>query len=658
MRFILCLVLPLSLSACSLFSTTPSAESVLNQGINTLDGYTYASGTGTTKEEATLAARLALSEQIYVHVSSEFKAAQQQVKESSSDDMRVSTSEEVTSFMANSTSVLLSDVQVEVSTKVQEGWLVTVKMPTHKMDEVRQRTDRQAPALAYALLMKDKESLSPGAILRYAILGLEKTLEQGIANELIYGPGVPANTTFEVFFQNAIEESKRRLTLLPITNDNRVRFVLIDAKTYEPQNDFVIYINGINLKTNHSGKTRFVSLEQLPEHFSPILLGYHQVLNSSIDKDLLKMSAINTSDLTNFSQTTIYVHTQPSNALVTLLNGTTVLATEFQDKVFSVSSEYNMLKLTAESGEDSHRTNIEMIGQPVSANLYYSIKLSEKSFGLLDISVPSSKNTITLKDSNNTIIMSGSNRIKKELEVGRYHINISNADQLNYQSIDDSFTIYKNREFKRDYKALKNRRFYHYGHISDLTLGFGSRLADEFEIPLKDGSVMTNQAFMQQFDSDHPNNFSAALRHMRLTNAKIAISYGIDFGLRNYKQAITKNRASLWSVGANAGVGLWSGKILGKAGWITANYNYSFYDWQIDDDNSLVDSSSTPKVDSFSRGYPFLDIGARWDAYGIGLRLSDPSLAAPMLYLSFGSTAIQSGYELSEHSTAIKGVNF
>src|SRR5690554_6782004 len=117
--------------------------------------------------------------------------------------------------------------------------------------------------------------------------------------------------------------------------------------------------------------------------------------------------------------------------------------------------------------------------------------------------------------------MSGSNRIKKELEVGRYHINISNADQLNYQSIDDSFTIYKNREFKRDYKALKNRRFYHYGHISDLTLGFGSRLANEFEIPLKDGSVMTNQAFMQQFDSDHPNNFSAALRHMRLTNAKI-----------------------------------------------------------------------------------------------------------------------------------------
>src|SRR5690554_7549080 len=81
MRVFLLSLLTIYLNACSFLSTSPSADSLsLQFKDNQNDAYAYGVGTGTTKEEATLSARLDLSSQVYVHVSSEFKAAQLQVR--------------------------------------------------------------------------------------------------------------------------------------------------------------------------------------------------------------------------------------------------------------------------------------------------------------------------------------------------------------------------------------------------------------------------------------------------------------------------------------------------------------------------------------------------------------------------------------------------
>ncbi len=659
MRFLFLCLLTVSLNACSLLSTTPSADTLSRQfNANESDTFAYGTGSGATKAEATLAARLELSAQIYVHVSSEFKAAQQHLREDKNGLSRTSSSEQLNSFMTNHTSALLSNLQVEDTVKVREGWFVVVRMPLKKMEEARIRADRQAPALVYALLMNNKEVLTASALLRYAIIGLDKTLQQEIAKEIIYAPGIAANTTFEAFFKGAIEETKNRLEILPITDEERIRFALIDKNTYEPQSGFVIYLEGKNLETNHSGLTRFTPLENLPAQFSPILLGYHDTLNSDIDKGLLKAGSINTDALKKFEQTTIYVYTQPSNSLVTLMNGSKTINSKFSHKLFEAPSDNSMLKLIAETEENSHRSSTEIIGSPTSAVLYYSIKLSENSFGSLDISIANPKNSITLKDANDVTIVSGVNRIKKELEVGRYHIHIENADTKNFQSLDDSFTIHKNSEFKREYKALQNRQYFHRGYFTDLNLGYGSKLNDDFEIPLENGSIMSHKEFIDSYNADYPHNYYANLRRMRLTNAAIAISYGLDLGARSYKESGTDNKASLYSAGGHFGLGLWTSKLLGKASWVTANYNYSYYQWYFSDSKKQPKINANPAVDSFSRGYPFIDIGSRWDIYGIGVRLSDPSLAAPSLYLSIGATRTQAGYKLDEHSTAIKGVSF
>lgn len=659
MRLFLFVLLTVCLNACSNLSTTPNADSIRNQlSTNQSENFAYGTGVGATKEEAVLAARLELSTQIYVHVSSEFKAAQQQVSENKNGRVRSSGSEELNSFIANHTSVLLSNVQIEDTVKVREGWFVIAKMPIAGMEEARVRADRQAPALAYALLLNNKEALSISTQLRYAIVGLDKTLQQNISNEVIYAPGIPTNTTFESFFKNIIDDSKKRLTVLPITDDGRVRFALIDNVSFEPQSDFVIYLDGHNLETNHSGLTRFVALKKLPEQFSPVLLGYHEILNSEIDKGLLKTSSIDKGTLKDFSYTNIYVHTQPSNLLVTLMNGAKTLRSKTSPELFIIEADNNMLKLIAETEDNSHRSGTEIIGTPVSANLYYSIKLAENSFGTVNISVNDSKNSITLKDDNQVTIASGNSRIQKELEVGRYHIYIEHIDKESYQSLHDSFTIHRNSEFKRKYKALKNRKYFHNGHFTDLIVGYGNNLNDNFEIPLIDGSVMTNKEFINEYNSDYPHNYSASLRRMRLTNSAIAISYGLDFGAKRFEEANTNNKAFLYSLGGHFGLGAWTSKFIGKASWITANYNYSYYEWRFHESSSNLSTQQNPKVDSFDRGYPFIDIGSRWDTFGIGVRLSDPSLAAPSVYLSFGATTTNSGYKLDADSTAIKDIDF
>lgn len=659
MRLFLSLLIVLNLSACSLLTNSPNADTIQHKlSTSQNSNFSYGSGTGKTKEEAIAAARLELSAQIYTHVSSEFNAAQKQVGEDSNGQLTTSNSSEINFLIANYTSVLLSNVQVEDSVKVREGWYARVKMPVNKMEEARLRSDRQAPALAYALLMNNRDTLSASALLRYAILGLDKTLEQNISKETIYAHDIPANTTFEAFFKSAIEEAKSRLRVLPITDENRIRFALIDAKSFEPQTDFVVYVEGYNLETNHSGLTRFIPLDKLPEQFSPFLLGYHEILNSDINKSLLKASSVNVEKLRNFNETTIYVYTQPSQSIITLMNGSKTLASEASPALFKEGADNNMLKIIAEAEGNSHRNVSEIIGTPASANLYYNIKLSESSFGTVDIAVANSKNHITLKDANEVIIARGTNRINKELEVGRYYIHIENLDTANYQSIDDSFSIHKDSVFKREYKPLKNRQFYLNGHFTDLVIGYGSNLSDDFEIPLEDGSVMTNKEFMNDYNSESPHNYSASIRRMRLTNSAIAVTYGLDLGAKRYEEANTTNKAFLYSLGGHFGLGIWTSKFIGKVSWITANYNYSYYEWRFHESKNNLSNTVQPKVDSFSRGYPFLDIGARWDMFGVGVRLSDSSLAAPSLYLSIGATNTESGYQYDAHSTAIKDVNF
>lgn len=659
MRYFLLLSPPFFLSACSLFSMAPSAEVVSAQLLHQQDAsFAYGIANGATKKQAVAAARQDLASQIYVHVSSEFKAAKQQVSEHKNGQSSTSSSEELESYMANHTSVLLNNVEVENTTKVRTGWIASVKMPRAQMQTARLRTERQAPALAYALLMNNQTTLSTSTLLRYAIQGLEKTLQQGIADEVIYTPGVALNSTFETFFKSAITNAKEQLTLLPITDADRIRFALINKQTYAPQSDFVIDIAGTHLRTDHSGFTRFVSLDDLPKQFSPILLGYSDIADSQLDPALLKTGAVNTSELSEFERTQIYVYTEPSNALVTLMNGSKTLDSKEKYKRFTVSAEHNMLKLLIETLDNSHGSDTELIGTPSSANLYYSIRLSETSFGTLNIAIEGRNNSITLKDANDDILLSGRNQIVEELEVGRYHIHIENEDSERYQSIDDSFTVYKNSEFKREYKPLINRRHFHRGAFTDLNLGYGSNLNDHFEIPLEDGSVMKHKAFLDAFRSDYPHNYALNLRRMRLTNAAIALSYGLDLSARHYQAKETDDSATLYSAGGHLGVGLWTSKLLGETSWITANYNYSYYDWHISASKETLRTQNIPAVDSFTRGFPFVDIGTRWEVFGIGARLSDPSIAAPSLYLSIGATRTETGHEYDAHSTAIKGAHF
>lgn len=664
MRLFFLVSLWLSLSACSL-SPSISAEKMVRDKVNASKdaNYEYAIGQGKTKAKALQAAQLELSNRIYTQVHSEFQAVQKQVSDSGNTHSTVSTRDELQHLTASYTNTRLSNVKIVEQSpirnklKLNQGWVVAVKIPRSDMEKARIRAEQQAPALAYALLMNNPAKLPAGMLLRYAVLGLNKTIEQAINKEIIYAPGIPANTTYEAFFITAIEQAKKRLRVLPITDDNRVQFALIDSTTFRPQTDFAVYIEGHALKTNRSGLTPFLSIDALPEQFSPTLIGYSHILNSKIDKNLLKTDSINTTELNDFNQTAIYVYTEPKNSLTTLMNASKTLASQASPALFIVDSELTALKLSAETESATHGGFNELIAKPRSAILYYSIKLSEKSFGRLNLSISNIRNRITLKDSNDEIIASGSNVIKQQVEVGRYHVHIENDKADKYQSLDENITVYKNREFKRNYKELINRNEYFFGSFNDFNFGYAPAFNEDFELPMKNGSNIKAKRFIKDYNADYDYSYALNFRHMRLKENALAISSGLDFSTHHYNEDGTDNKAFLISYGAHLGLGVWKGLAANQVIWATANYNYSFYDWHFFD-SDRNNPAARPKVDSFKRGYPFLDIGARWQTVGFGLRLSDPKFAAPLLYLSFGQTKTNSDYEHSAHSPAIEGEHF
>lgn len=663
MRLFIPFFLLLALTACSIFPSVSAKEANRSKNdTNHSAELEYATGKGKTKAEALQAARSILSEQIYTHVHSEFKAIQKHISDSENKQVTNSSRIELNNFTANYSNTRLSKVKIikeERTPKwgLNKHWFVTVSIPHNEMEEARARADRQAPALAYALLMNNDANLSAGALLRYALLGLNKTLEQEIGKEVIYAPGIAPNTTFDSFFITAIEQAKKRLHILPITDDDRIQFALVDSTTFEPQTGFVIYIEGHNLETNRSGVTRFVSLETLPEQFSPALIGYSDILNSSIDKNLLKADSIHTAALKDFNKTTIYVYTEPSNSLVTLMNASKTLEVQASPALFIVDAELTALKLNAETESSAHSNFNELIAQPRSKNLYYSVQLTEKSFGNLSLSVINTKNRITLKDATGEVVASGSNLVNERIEVGRYHVHIENDNKDKYQSIDENITLYKNSEFKREYKELINRDEYFFGSFNDFNFGYAPSLNDDLNIPMQDGSSIKAKEFIKDYNSDYNYSYALNFRHMRLQENALAISAGLDFSSHHYNERDTDNKAFLLSYGAHLGVGLWKGFATNQVAWITANYNYSYYDWHFFD-SERKSPASKPNVKSFNRGYPFIDIGTRWETFGLGVRLSDPKFAAPALYLSFGATKTDSNYTFDAHSTAVEGIHF
>lgn len=653
-RAVMVVLALISTSGCSLFyGHKPFSHDVKAEFAEQANSaFAYGEGTASTEQEAWHAARRELAEQVSIHIYSEVKSAQRVINRENSH--QIVREEDFSNFVSSYSQVQLDGVSKDASVATREGWYVRAKISREQLHDARQRMTRQAPALAYVHLMSSGDEHLPGLQMRYALHGLQAAHQQGILHETFNAAGTDKNITFRAFFTQAIEQSRDQLLLLPIRQGDTVKFALLHKTTYTPQSGFVIRVDQRYLQTDESGHTAALKLADLNNEFTPLLSGYRlEADEPAPDQHLLELMTFEKSRIEEPHRSRIYVASIPAGSLITLKQDARIIDEGPAPIVFDVAPNLNNLSIHAKAAAENYRIAIEPIANQKSPNYFVNMRLIEKRMGMVDLNVAGSYNVITLKSGKGDIIEQQKNRIRLPVEAGHYSITVFDREDKDYQIVQDEFSVQQNETVSRVYKHPIYRAPYINGHMFDLNFGFGGDLDDNFKIQSKNADSNYGD-FSTTHNLNGNSSMHLQLRSMELFNTgSLATNISLDYRNYRFETASSQQELTLNGLGISAGLGFWTSKLLGEVAWLTANYNYSFYSW---DSNIL--HTDVQQLKDFSLGYPFIEMGIRFEVFGLGVRLSDPELAAPVLFLSIGSTTLNRGYRYDDKVKARQGEHY
>ena len=254
------LLLPLVLSAgCAGFGDRhPDGDRARMEGRQAeLPGYTYGHGTGETPE----AARRAALQEIAGEVVTAVRAQQQEVFRSlrrrgeiPEDEAELTTELELTAVVASLTHVELEGAELDAEVRIRDGWYVRMRMPSRRMESLRDQARRNAPALAQFEIVEGVPEGEPGRRFRLALRGLETARRTGVTDRRLYTPEI-GETTFGSYFEETARRAAARLQVIPLVDGEEVRFAVVDRETLQPQPGFAIRVGHRELVADSGGVT-------------------------------------------------------------------------------------------------------------------------------------------------------------------------------------------------------------------------------------------------------------------------------------------------------------------------------------------------------------------------------------------------------------------
>lgn len=630
----------------------PTAEDARERGRDAEQaGYTYGHGTGGTPEEARTSALQEIASEVVVAVRGEQQEIFRSLRrrgEIPEDEAELETEMELTSTIASLTHVELEGAELDGEERVREGWYVRMRIPSHRMDTLRARARRNAPALAQFELVENVPDGEPGRRFRLALSGLDTADRTGVKDERLYTPEI-GETTFGSYFENAARESAQRIQVIPEIDGRRVRFAVVDRETLQPQPRLAIRVGNQELVTNSQGWTGSRDVRDLPRETRVLLVG-EPGTSPRLSEGNRRLETFYPQDWRSPPSATLYVHSAPPGAILEV-DGVqyeaparvSVRPGSRYDVRFFGTEEYRGQTTTVEVPEES-------------PSAYLSERLTERRYGHVRLTA----------DGNSVIELRGPQELELEsieraLETARYEVTVRRRDgNRRYQEVTDEIVLRRDETVRRHYEEPRDREPYYYGWRWGLSLAYlGGEPGDEYRIPWGDGE----EAFG---DIDNISasslNFLLGVQGQYFANATpLTVSGSLAYGIAEYDLELegafgtTQNvEEDLATTQITAGIGLWRPLAGGDViGWATVNRAWDSSRWRDRDG-----AASQLPGGSVRNEYNYLEIGAHADAYSLSARIADDDGLRPMLIFAFGATSMERGFNHPPRVQAQSGVHY
>ncbi|MFW6278087.1 MAG: hypothetical protein ACOC1T_01615 [Halorhodospira sp.] len=296
----------------------PDAETLRAQGrAEAQSGYAYGHGTGERPEAARQSALYELAGEVVTAVRGEQQEVFRSLErrgEVGSREVEQATELELTSTVASLTQVALEGASVEAEQRTDQGWYVRVRLPQSRMDELRARARRHAPAIAQFELTEAVPETEPGRLFARAAQGGETVARLGLGEERVYSPRF-GEMTFAAYFEHAARRAVERLQLIPVVSGRRIRFVAVDRESLRPQPHLRLRIDGLTHITDDSGWTGERSVRGLREQLPVEVLGTAQ---RRFDRDPMLCCVLTPRGQVHDGRdrAVLYIHSRPPEAVV------------------------------------------------------------------------------------------------------------------------------------------------------------------------------------------------------------------------------------------------------------------------------------------------------------------------------------------------------
>lgn len=696
MRHLLLATVLFTLAGCAALPfgeriTTSDLEERGREDTRGVSGFVFGHGVADDPADARQMAAEELAQQLLTHVRSEVRISERELQQEESRDRVSSLERELESSAAAMANAALEGVETDLEMEADDGWYVRLRIAEHRMEELRQRARRQAPALAQFELTTQYGDERPGVRLRAALRGLAVVERTGVGDDRVYHPTTGA-TTFSSYFQQVVLESVEALRVVPLVEEEQVRFAVVHAETLAPQPGLAIEVGERALRTNRGGITDSLSRDDLDEAVAVHAVGYAEELGDGAEGEAWAHPGRSLLYVTNFDPndwaadtTEVLVHTAPTGVLARMDGDERVTPARFRAEAGTTARL--VIPVT-----DDHRGHQASLDIPDGAPFVYtSVSLDERHFGKLRLEAEGRHSRIRVEGRHGEWETSD-NRFREVVDVGRYDITIFREDDGDYQRIDDQVTVLEDQQLDRDYVAPRYREPYTRGsRFTFSLLRFGGEPLGGYTLPWAFGDDIDYDDFSDDYGASEDGlNFDMMGQGQRFTDT-LNIALQGEFGLRsrsfdigttdpdqgsNQERDILVNtddgELSLSGFQLALGAGLW--RTFGNGvGWLTANQAFESMSWS---DDSQVEvcrgteysggfitgncegETDTLSSSSVSNSYTFAEIGITsgggWTA---SLRVP-ADLTAAHLMIGFGGLAIDSGYAHPASVDAARGRHY
>jgi len=635
-------------------------------------GFFYGHGVGKTRDEALHNARKNIASTLLSNVRSEALRFHQELREHSDKGFQWFSETEMRTVIQSYTNIELEGVAIDAIYHAEDGVYIRVRMARNKGQMLIDRARRHLPALTYAEFVAAVPSCEPGHRLRLALRGLALTAELGINHVGFFHPGA-GYTTFDGYFHREIESAISELWAVPLVEDRRVRFVVLDRQSLKPQPRFALKLNGVMTTTDKDGYTPWISKRALADRFKVFGLGLpmeqpgnqaewrHPSLNT------LFLDEIEKSEWKHTERTTLLVYTEPSGALLNL--GGHERAAPYRFNVPPGRTYF--LDINGQEYFEGASAKIEIPETALYA--YHGFFLSKRRFGdvELEASHPDVHITAERKGSGLNALHSDTGKLSGRLEAGSYRIKVKRKSD-DYQVVKDDLRLLPDQKISRRYMEPVYREPYHTGFIAAIRfLRAGGEPKGRLKLPWIRGNDIEYKILGQLKDVtgvDYEIGQIDVMLSFQYFFDVLPVTGRADLGLRNHKFTLHREDGSdvemdLKGWHGSLGGGLWQGLLDGRLlVWTTLNYGAELIEWDSDTDFT-VDGKSISSGSNIET-YPFAEAGAnlklsRDDPLSLNISAAAPfDSFKPHISVGLSWQFMAKGYRLPAATSAQEGLHY